>query len=214
MTGFHLLHVIAGIGILMALLVGMRSPALRAEPSRRRRGDDVLLAFRLRRLARHLRHGVLHAMKRRRRDRMPRSRSRLSRQPRRSSSPTRSARRSRYEGDRACGRRCGAGVRGGRVGLLLFRSEAVTDEIDDYPSSASRTSGRDASSSGGRRGGDASPCRSRAGSCAALSALCASRSSCRFGRSARHPAARCSTRAGGAATRLAREDGRSSTSMT
>lgn len=30
MTGFHLLHVIAGIGILAALLVGMRSPALRA----------------------------------------------------------------------------------------------------------------------------------------------------------------------------------------
>ena len=28
MTGFHLLHVIAGIGILTALLVGMRSPAL------------------------------------------------------------------------------------------------------------------------------------------------------------------------------------------
>lgn len=30
MTGFHLLHVIVGIGILTALLVGMRSPALRA----------------------------------------------------------------------------------------------------------------------------------------------------------------------------------------
>ena len=30
MTGFHLLHVLAGIGLLMALLVGMRSPALRA----------------------------------------------------------------------------------------------------------------------------------------------------------------------------------------
>lgn len=30
MTGFHLLHVIAGIGILLALLAGMRSPALRA----------------------------------------------------------------------------------------------------------------------------------------------------------------------------------------
>ncbi|MBV9720055.1 MAG: heme-copper oxidase subunit III [Candidatus Eremiobacteraeota bacterium] len=28
MTGFHLLHVIAGMGILVALLVGMRSPAL------------------------------------------------------------------------------------------------------------------------------------------------------------------------------------------
>ena len=30
MTGFHLAHVIAGIGILLALLFGMRSPALRA----------------------------------------------------------------------------------------------------------------------------------------------------------------------------------------
>ncbi len=30
MTGFHLLHVIAGIGILLALAIGMRSPALRA----------------------------------------------------------------------------------------------------------------------------------------------------------------------------------------
>jgi cytochrome c oxidase subunit 3 len=29
MTGFHLLHVMAGIGILTALLIGMRSPALR-----------------------------------------------------------------------------------------------------------------------------------------------------------------------------------------
>jgi len=30
MTGFHLLHVIAGIGVLSALLNGMRSPALQA----------------------------------------------------------------------------------------------------------------------------------------------------------------------------------------
>ena len=30
MTGFHLLHVIAGIAILTALLIGMRSPALQA----------------------------------------------------------------------------------------------------------------------------------------------------------------------------------------
>ena len=30
LTGFHLLHVIAGIGILVALLVGMRSRALLA----------------------------------------------------------------------------------------------------------------------------------------------------------------------------------------
>ncbi len=30
LTGFHLLHVTAGIGILLALLIGMRSPALRA----------------------------------------------------------------------------------------------------------------------------------------------------------------------------------------
>ena len=29
-TGFHLLHVIAGIGVLLAILFGMRSPALRA----------------------------------------------------------------------------------------------------------------------------------------------------------------------------------------
>jgi cytochrome c oxidase subunit III len=31
MTGFHLLHVIVGIGILFALLIGMRSPALQAD---------------------------------------------------------------------------------------------------------------------------------------------------------------------------------------
>lgn len=30
MTGFHLLHVVVGIGLLVALLAGMRSPALRA----------------------------------------------------------------------------------------------------------------------------------------------------------------------------------------
>jgi len=30
LTGFHLLHVTAGVGILLALLIGMRSPALRA----------------------------------------------------------------------------------------------------------------------------------------------------------------------------------------
>lgn len=30
MTGFHLLHVVVGTGILMALLLGMQSPALRA----------------------------------------------------------------------------------------------------------------------------------------------------------------------------------------
>ena len=30
LTGFHLLHVTAGIGILLALLIGMRSPTLRA----------------------------------------------------------------------------------------------------------------------------------------------------------------------------------------
>ncbi len=36
MTGFHLLHVIAGIGILTALLVGMRSRALHRESTRRR----------------------------------------------------------------------------------------------------------------------------------------------------------------------------------
>ncbi len=30
MTGFHLLHVTVGVGILLALLIGMRSPALRA----------------------------------------------------------------------------------------------------------------------------------------------------------------------------------------
>jgi cytochrome c oxidase subunit III len=30
LTGFHLLHVTVGIGILLALLIGMRSPALRA----------------------------------------------------------------------------------------------------------------------------------------------------------------------------------------
>ncbi len=29
MTGFHLLHVTAGIGLLLALLVGLQSPALR-----------------------------------------------------------------------------------------------------------------------------------------------------------------------------------------
>jgi heme/copper-type cytochrome/quinol oxidase subunit 3 len=30
MTGFHLLHVIVGIGVLTALLIAMRSPALLA----------------------------------------------------------------------------------------------------------------------------------------------------------------------------------------
>ncbi len=30
LTGFHLLHVTAGVGILLALLIGMRNPALRA----------------------------------------------------------------------------------------------------------------------------------------------------------------------------------------
>lgn len=42
MTGFHLLHVIAGIGILTALLVGMRSPALLAN---RRAGAEAMTYY-------------------------------------------------------------------------------------------------------------------------------------------------------------------------
>lgn len=42
MTGFHLLHVIAGIGILTALLVGMRSRALQ---SNRRAGAEAMTYY-------------------------------------------------------------------------------------------------------------------------------------------------------------------------
>ncbi len=42
MTGFHLLHVIAGIGILTALLVGMRSPALQVN---RRAGAEAMTYY-------------------------------------------------------------------------------------------------------------------------------------------------------------------------
>lgn len=42
LTGFHLLHVTAGIGILVALLVGLRSPALRAD---RRAGAEAMTYY-------------------------------------------------------------------------------------------------------------------------------------------------------------------------
>lgn len=42
MTGFHLLHVVAGIGILTALLIGMRSPALQAD---RRAGAEAMTYY-------------------------------------------------------------------------------------------------------------------------------------------------------------------------
>lgn len=42
MTGFHLLHVIAGIGILSALLIGMRSPALQVN---RRAGAEAMTYY-------------------------------------------------------------------------------------------------------------------------------------------------------------------------
>ncbi len=42
MTGFHLLHVLVGIGVLTALLVGMRSPALRAN---RRAGAEAMTYY-------------------------------------------------------------------------------------------------------------------------------------------------------------------------
>ena len=42
MTGFHLLHVIAGIGILTALLAGMRSPALQVD---RRAGAEAMTYY-------------------------------------------------------------------------------------------------------------------------------------------------------------------------
>lgn len=42
MTGFHLLHVVAGIGILTALLVGMRSPALLVD---RRAGAEAMTYY-------------------------------------------------------------------------------------------------------------------------------------------------------------------------
>lgn len=41
-TGFHLLHVLAGIGILAALAIGMRSPALRAN---RRAGAEAMTYY-------------------------------------------------------------------------------------------------------------------------------------------------------------------------
>ncbi len=42
LTGFHLLHVAIGIGILAALLIGMRSPALR---SRHRQGAEAMTYY-------------------------------------------------------------------------------------------------------------------------------------------------------------------------
>lgn len=42
MTGFHLLHVLAGIGILAALLIGMRSPALMTN---RRAGAEAMTYY-------------------------------------------------------------------------------------------------------------------------------------------------------------------------
>lgn len=42
MTGFHLLHVVAGIGLLVALLIGMRSPALLAN---RRAGAEAMTYY-------------------------------------------------------------------------------------------------------------------------------------------------------------------------
>jgi cytochrome c oxidase subunit 3 len=42
MTGFHLLHVIAGIGLLVALLVGLRSPALQTN---RRAGAEAMTYY-------------------------------------------------------------------------------------------------------------------------------------------------------------------------
>ena len=42
MTGFHLLHVVAGIGILTALLIGMQSPALLAN---RRAGAEAMTYY-------------------------------------------------------------------------------------------------------------------------------------------------------------------------
>ena len=67
MTGFHLLHVTAGIGILLAgCSSGMRKPGDDAPiAAPRRRSDDLLLAFRLYRVGRHLRRGLPHPMKHR-----------------------------------------------------------------------------------------------------------------------------------------------------
>lgn len=42
MTGFHLLHVTAGIGILIALLIGMRSPALNVN---QRAGAEAMVYY-------------------------------------------------------------------------------------------------------------------------------------------------------------------------
>jgi heme/copper-type cytochrome/quinol oxidase subunit 3 len=42
MTGFHLLHVVAGIGLLAALFIGFYSPALRAN---RRAGAEAMLYY-------------------------------------------------------------------------------------------------------------------------------------------------------------------------
>jgi cytochrome c oxidase subunit III len=42
MTGFHLIHVLAGVGILTALLVGMRSPALLVN---RRAGAEAMTYY-------------------------------------------------------------------------------------------------------------------------------------------------------------------------
>jgi cytochrome c oxidase subunit 3 len=42
MTGFHLLHVVAGIGVLTALLLGMRSPALLTN---RRAGAEAMTYY-------------------------------------------------------------------------------------------------------------------------------------------------------------------------
>lgn len=41
-TGFHLLHVLAGIAILSAILIGMRSPALRAN---HRAGTEAMMYY-------------------------------------------------------------------------------------------------------------------------------------------------------------------------
>ncbi len=66
MTGFHLLHVLAGVGILAHCSSACAAARCSREPPRRRRGDDLLLALRLHRLGRHFRDDLSRAMKRER----------------------------------------------------------------------------------------------------------------------------------------------------
>ena len=88
LTGTHLAHVLAGAVLLLALALFLGKRAFTRRPACRGRGDRVLLALRLRRLARGLRDDLPGAMTRARAGRRDPRRAGLRRRARRCT-PTR-----------------------------------------------------------------------------------------------------------------------------